>query len=121
MTAKQSYTKDEYQFFALRTLDRARKTKSKIRDANRTIPRRTRRFPAWRPTVSRAGRRLTVLMIFLLCLSSLSLWAHEPKDSSSVKSVRAIRTPVPPKIDGVLDDEVWKQAKKAKGFYQLRY
>jgi hypothetical protein len=58
-------------------------------------------------------------MVSLLCLSSLSLWAHESKDGVAVKSVRAIRVhPTPPKIDGVLDDEVWKQAPIASGFYQ---
>lgn len=72
------------------------------------------------PTVlSRAGRWLLALFIFLLCFSSLSLWAHESTHGAPVKSIRAIRvSPTAPKIDGVLDDEVWQQAPIASGFYQ---
>jgi len=71
-----------------------------------------RRAPA---ILCRTGRGLTALAIFLLCFSSPSLWANE----SPVKSVRAIRvSQATPKIDGVLDDEVWQHAPVASGFYQ---
>lgn len=69
--------------------------------------------------LSRTGGRLGALLITLLCFSSLSLWAHESTDGTPVKSIRAIRaSPAAPKIDGVLDDEVWQRAPIASGFYQ---
>ncbi len=65
------------------------------------------------------GMRLGALVIIILCFSGLSLLAHEATDSSPVKSVNAIRvSPTAPKIDGILDDEVWKHAPIASGFYQ---
>lgn len=42
----------------------------------------------------------------------------EPHESSSVKTIEAYQTNVPPKIDGILDDECWKHAKPATGFIQ---
>jgi hypothetical protein len=69
--------------------------------------------------LSRTGGRLAALVIFLLYFSSLSIWAHESTHGASVKSIRAIRaSPTAPKIDGVLDDEVWQHAPIASGFYQ---
>lgn len=50
---------------------------------------------------------------------SFSVWAHETKDIAPVKSVRAVpATPKPPRIDGLLDDEVWRSAPIATGFTQ---
>lgn len=69
--------------------------------------------------LSRTIRKLAVLLVLLFCFSSFSLLAQESTDGASVKSVSAIRvSPTAPKIDGILNDEVWKHAPVASGFYQ---
>lgn len=60
------------------------------------------------------------LLLFTLSLLS-PLWAEEaPKPRSHPeKAITAIRVkPKPPKIDGILDDEVWQAAPVATGFTQ---
>lgn len=63
-------------------------------------------------------------MALALCLFALSarLWAQEEKSQKRIhpeKTITAIRVnPNPPKIDGVLDDEVWQIAPLASGFRQ---
>jgi hypothetical protein len=69
-------------------------------------------------------------MILAFCMLNLSgiLWAEEqPPESPFIKGDRphpektmtAVRAnPLPPKIDGVLDDEVWQYAPIATGFTQ---
>lgn len=55
---------------------------------------------------------LIILSFFLL--NYLSLYSQEKK------SLNIERTAVPPKIDGVLDDGIWKTAEEAKDFIQFR-
>ncbi len=43
-----------------------------------------------------------------------------PCFAQEVKKMNAVRTETSPKVDGILDDEVWKQAVSAKGFIELR-
>jgi hypothetical protein len=57
----------------------------------------------------RIGVMLAVLLALLLSFSSLFLWAHESTDYDSVKSISAIRASIAPKIDVILDDDVWIQ------------
>ena len=54
-------------------------------------------------------RKLTCLHLLLLVCVSLF---------SQVKTLQAIKTTVPPKIDGVLDDTAWKEVQAAVGFIQ---
>ena len=57
--------------------------------------------------------RLKILLISLFSFSSIL--AQETK-----KTLQILRTENPPKIDGVLDDDVWKNAMEAKDFTQFR-
>jgi len=56
--------------------------------------------------------RLIILSFFLL--NYLSFYSQEKK------SLNIERAEIPPKIDGLLDDEVWKTAEQAKDFVQYR-
>ena len=56
------------------------------------------------------NRLLTIIMCF-------SLFAIHAQDK---KSLNIERTNTPPKIDGVLDDDVWMNAQEATGFVQFR-
>jgi hypothetical protein len=51
----------------------------------------------------------------LLLLLFAALWLPA---QDTIKSLNALRTTVPPKIDGVLDEEAWKDAPVATGFIQ---
>ena len=45
--------------------------------------------------------------------------AHEPGSGAVGKEMRAVRVnPAPPRIDGILDDEVWSSAPLFTGFTQ---
>ena len=57
--------------------------------------------------------RYATILVFLV-FSIFNLSAQD-----SIKSVRAVRITDPPKIDGVLDDEVWKNVPVAKDFVQF--
>ena len=54
-------------------------------------------------------RKPTCLTLLLLVCVSLF---------SQVKTLQAIKTTVPPKIDGVLDDIAWREVQAAVGFIQ---
>jgi len=58
------------------------------------------------------------LLVFIL-LFSFVLHSHA-QDSIPKKTYHIKRTTTPPKIDGVLDDEVWKNAEIATNFVQFR-
>lgn len=68
---------------------------------------------------NRIVKRLTLLFFAILCLSGMSmpLWGHGSKnDAKTSKAVRVYTKP--PKIDGILNDDVWKYAPVATGFSQ---
>lgn len=52
-----------------------------------------------------------LLLVLLLSISNLLA-----QDSIPRKSIHAVRISTPPKIDGVLDEEVWNNATVASGF-----
>ena len=54
-------------------------------------------------------RKLTCLLLLLMGCVSLF---------SQVKTLQAIKTNIPPKIDGMLDDSVWQNAPAATDFIQ---
>ncbi len=54
-------------------------------------------------------KKSTLILFFLFCFAIIF---------SQNKSVNAIRTVVPPKIDGILDDTVWAKAETAVDFIQ---
>ncbi len=58
--------------------------------------------------------KLVLLLSCLLCTSGMISTAQE------VKKMNAVRTESAPKIDGVLDDQVWSQAVAATDFAELR-
>src|SRR5256885_14329660 len=53
--------------------------------------------------------RLTVCLILLMALAGYSTPAQQ-------KSLQAIKVSVSPHLDGLLDDEAWKDAPEATGF-----
>jgi uncharacterized protein DUF5916/cellulose/xylan binding protein with CBM9 domain len=55
--------------------------------------------------------------IFLL-LAAYALFGTTAISGDNPRSVRAVRVTTPPRIDGMLDDEVWKLAEPASGFIQ---
>ncbi|MDB5121372.1 MAG: hypothetical protein JWN56_2590 [Sphingobacteriales bacterium] len=55
------------------------------------------------------------LSLFLFLISSLSL-----ASAQEVKKITAVRTEKAPKIDGLIDDEVWKNVPVASGFIEFR-
>ncbi|MEO6347620.1 MAG: DUF5916 domain-containing protein [Aquaticitalea sp.] len=56
--------------------------------------------------------RFTILLI--ACFSCSSIF------SQNKKTLEILRTDSPPKIDGILDDDVWQNAMEAKNFTQFR-
>jgi len=56
--------------------------------------------------------KLIVLLVFLL--NSTTFFAQEKKVLNIVK------TSTPPKLDGILDDDIWQTAEEAKDFIQFR-
>ena len=54
------------------------------------------------------------IIITILCLCFSSLLAQEKK------TLQILRTDIPPKIDGVLDDDAWKNAMEARDFTEFR-
>ena len=63
---------------------------------------------------------LWLIALVLYVLGSLNfLWAHEPNTHPPKKTMTAVRVnSPPPKIDGVLDDEVWQYTPAFTGFTQ---
>ena len=57
-------------------------------------------------------RNLFVLSVFFLLAAETLIGGDNPK------SVRAVRVEIPPRIDGLLDEEAWKSAPPATGFIQ---
>ena len=63
--------------------------------------------------------KLTTSLLSIVLLLSLSFNAQNaPKADSVLKNLSAIRVSEPPKIDGKLDDECWRQAPVADDFVQ---
>jgi len=58
-------------------------------------------------------KRLTYVILFLFFASSLSVLSQEKK------VLQITRTEKPPKIDAILDDDVWKNAEIANNFVQF--
>ncbi|MBC8227959.1 carbohydrate binding family 9 domain-containing protein, partial [bacterium] len=67
----------------------------------------------------KVGKRIVKLItLFFAIFICTLLWGHG-LENEAPKTTKAVRVyPKPPKIDGVLDDEVWKQAPIASVFYQ---
>ena len=64
-------------------------------------------------------RSVKLITLFFAIFICTPLWGHGSENEAPVKMCKAVRVyPKPPKIDGVLDDEMWKQAPIASGFYQ---
>ena len=63
--------------------------------------------------LSRKTIRIPGLAAGLLLAFAISLAARTPAD---LKPLRPLRTETPPRIDGVLDDEVWRTAPNETGF-----
>ena len=59
------------------------------------------------------ARNLSVLLFLMLLCVDISFAGDNPKN------VRAVRVDMPPRVDGSLDDEVWKLAEPAIDFIQL--
>ena len=57
-------------------------------------------------------------LVFFLLSTKLIIGQVSDKQLSVLKSIDAIRVENPPKMDGVLDDEVWKKAPVATDFIQ---
>ena len=63
----------------------------------------------------------TRISLFIIILISLANYAQTPiKDSIIRKKISAVRIDKPVKIDGILDDEEWKDIPIAKDFIELR-
>lgn len=65
--------------------------------------------------------RIALCLIMLtLCMLNLpdALYAQESDRVHSEKTMIAVRADTPPKIDGILDDEVWQRAPITTGFIQ---
>lgn len=59
--------------------------------------------------------KIRLIIFTILCLNWVSLLAQEEK-----KTLTIVRTATPPKLDGVLDDEIWQTAEEANDFVQFR-
>ena len=59
---------------------------------------------------------MAIRFIFLLFVftSAISVFSQEKK------TLNIVKTKVAPKIDGVLDEDIWQNAEEAKGFTQFR-
>ena len=58
-------------------------------------------------------------MPVLALASAALLLAASPSDAAAdPPALRAVRTPAPPRVDGVLDDAAWREAPLASGFRQ---
>jgi hypothetical protein len=65
--------------------------------------------------------RYAVLFVCLLfALEPRAAAAQTLSAPGSTKRVRVIRVATPPVVDGVLDDQVWKQAEPIEDFHQIR-
>ncbi len=64
--------------------------------------------------------RLTLFLTFLLVLQSYSQESESSENTIPKKQLHIERTAIAPKIDGVLDDDVWKTADIATDFIQFR-
>ena len=63
----------------------------------------------------------TRISLFIIILISLANYAQTSiKDSIIRKKISAVRIDKPVKIDGILDDEEWKDIPIAKDFIELR-
>jgi hypothetical protein len=58
--------------------------------------------------------KIRLIISAFIFINSLSLLAQEKK------TLNIVKTTIPPKIDGVLDDEIWQTADEAKDFTQWR-
>ena len=63
---------------------------------------------------------IRILPLFLLFLFVGNSIIAQEKINTNRKKIKTTRTTNPPKIDGVLDDEAWKNAEIAKDFVVLR-
>lgn len=70
----------------------------------------------------RDAKRALVFASALACTGLVSLIALPSLVSAAppVKSARAVATSTPPEIDGRLDDEVWRTARKIRGFTERK-
>lgn len=63
----------------------------------------------------------TILLLTLLGFSNALYCEARAEDKEpEVKKVNAVRTDKAPKIDGILDEEMWKSVPEATGFTELR-
>jgi len=63
------------------------------------------------------------IRIFLKCFFCAIFVAQQSYALAQIerKELNAVRVEVPPKIDGVLDDEAWQNVIPASDFIQYRY
>jgi hypothetical protein len=73
-------------------------------------------LPTETPEQQTPGNELKQSVFVLLAASVLSAAAAVAGDNPA--SLRAVRVTSPPRLDGVLDDDVWKSAEPASGFIQ---
>ena len=62
--------------------------------------------------------RAKYIIIFLCTLYTSFFFTSDISGQVAKKEVNAVRIEDPPKIDGVLDESVWKNAPEAKDFFQ---
>ena len=69
----------------------------------------------------RTPDNLRTAVVFLTCLSGGLCGAAEqaPNSRTATKSIQAVRTETPPKIDGILDDAVWQQAAIVQDLHEV--
>lgn len=61
--------------------------------------------------------RIRIIFIFTI-LSILSFAQNKTSDSITRKKITAVKTHTPPKIDGILDDDAWKNIPVAENFVE---
>ena len=62
-------------------------------------------------------RRLTACICLLVAAASSAL--GQTRDGEAEKSFRAVRTEIPPVVDGRIDEEVWALADVVEDFHEI--
>lgn len=63
--------------------------------------------------------RLPLFSVFLL-LAAVSAAVGQTREDEVGKSIRAVRTEIPPEIDGALNEEIWSLANVVEDFHQIQ-
>ena len=64
--------------------------------------------------------KVQIIILFTFLFVGFSSAQEEKTENITRKTINAVRVEKAPKIDGILDDEIWKNAPIANDFIELR-